>query len=1785
MAIMVAGGMTFAAPGVMPAAHAANANLFVSAENAMFENYFGGPQVIEVVVIDSDINDTDEAKGEPDVTVNGAILRMVQAVDGSWYGYFADREMAQTADTTVPRDGVGLDFGNPNRDVSTSKDVVGVSLSDADGYATPVLVNGEYKLNVLREAKDCNETIPLDDTCGQIGLRNYGTNTEPAYLWPFIQLYDFNETGNVVVQYNKGGGTQTTTLTFDTVDGYAGAELDRDVYPQGAQLHATITDTWLNIDPTDEDSWTFGTLDDDDNDPSTHYQVFDENGNETRGAVADDLTGTLGNLMCDDNCVLLIDRDAQGTDKPVINFQNNSDSRAQGENKNENSNPSINGLPAQSVTITELGPNSGMFGTYDESDESALMISEDAKRRTSATFDYNDTGTTVLVGHDFATIDIQPVDDTWNSGETIPIVITDNDGNKNSRADEDFILSDPATDLIPALETGDPFTLNEGNLKVSLADTTLSSTSSKYHVEVTLDEVRGEAEQDNIRQTMIKDVEKFSDRALIIPSSHTETVDTIIIDFGTNEADFESTFRTPSNDVDAEKVSTILADYAETVKEQLDADDQLTEDQKLDEQLSAEEQETIRNAVGKSNFRGFNFYNQDVSIFGEGPYNIWLLHVHDDSIILDDGTLHEDVYADLIAENVSAQSGLVSIENELAHVLTSLSSIKDTDDVGLAIVKTDGNLELNDDDDNPIPQFPIVADFFSYGFTNQGELGGERVADQIIRLEVEESGDNTSTFEGELEYVMANQLNILDKATYEGMSTIASDPTFIVIEDFTDEDSIRVNYLDLGADGVSTQIADQQEAPTSSGIVSFNADNYKVADTVEIILEDSDLNVDSDLIEIYTLPTRQNLVDRYVDLGLTVAAAQERVTKILTDDKDDEDDPDDDNYNPAALDTVGFHFDVGLNTGNLGRVLDVTFDDATWTTPLDDPATPTNESKWCGTDEFDIDDTGLAATGFTLVETGAGTGVFVGDFQIPTKWCQNGELMSTTGLDIEVNYVDFRDASGEIIEVGDSAGVRANTGSVSLDRTVYPVPFGTPDDFATSNETSPDDRSVFPIHQAGMNMAGTDREDPGLQEGEYISNGDLTIHIRVNDADFDISAAGEDTIGENTADAPVGPVKISVIRGASTVVLGYAGGDESIDGVIDVGDAGIVKIDKDNDDKLVFVVDDPSEDNETVGDDKYPKLDKTDKPVRQFGSIEEIAPDAGIFEADIGIRYTDGPADARCPETETYTVEFSIPAATGTDYCILQGDILQVEYTDPTDASGDKNTVTDSATFDLRNGVLQSDKSVYIIGSDIILTLIEPDFDLDNDQAETYDLDLIEWDSDAATLTLGSDAAFDTEPSDFRETGDSTGIFQIVIETPEALDGDRLERGEEIELEYTDWGPSGSDYVGDEDEDVNLTIFTSNFGATVELDQKVYTWTDKVYITVVAPDHNFDSDLVDEIGNSDLDPVTVSTRSADIDKYKLVETGTDTGIFTGEVTLTGFAHNADGDTTTGDANGNDVLDLESSGDGPTDGMLSSDDDDGITVAFEFSEDETVVSSALIRWNIGEVQWLEASYPATGTGVVRVIDPDMNLDPEAVDNFEVDVWSDSDSGGIDLTVTETNEATGIFEGTVFFTVTDESSGHRLRVAESDSITAEYEDNTLPDPYTTADELDVNATSIIGTTVSPLERAIVENLRVVDAFKNSLDTVSVDQQVQITADLKSGQDKEQDYAYLVQIQDGNGVTVSLSWIEGALSAAQTLSPSQSWTPTEAGSYTATIFVWESIDVPTALSPQATIDITVS
>jgi hypothetical protein len=236
------------------------------------------------------------------------------------------------------------------------------------------------------------------------------------------------------------------------------------------------------------------------------------------------------------------------------------------------------------------------------------------------------------------------------------------------------------------------------------------------------------------------------------------------------------------------------------------------------------------------------------------------------------------------------------------------------------------------------------------------------------------------------------------------------------------------------------------------------------------------------------------------------------------------------------------------------------------------------------------------------------------------------------------------------------------------------------------------------------------------------------------------------------------------------------------------------------------------------------------------------------------------------------------------------------------------------------------------------------------------------------------------------------------------------------------------------------------------------------------------------------------------------------------------------------------------------------------------------------FNIAESSWDTSSASAGGSAVISVTDSDVNVDSGIINTFTVAVFSDSDNGGITLTLNETDEDTGVFEGTVNFTTTDATSGVNLRVSEGDTVTSEYSDTTLPEPYTDSDSLTLASTLTIGTAFPPLERAPVANARVVDAFGASVAEVSVDQQVQIAADVSNGQSSDQAFAYLVQVQNESGVTVSLAWITGSLTAGQSMSPALSWTPDASGSYTATVFVWESVDNPTALSPTTSVTIDV-
>ncbi len=107
------------------------------------------------------------------------------------------------------------------------------------------------------------------------------------------------------------------------------------------------------------------------------------------------------------------------------------------------------------------------------------------------------------------------------------------------------------------------------------------------------------------------------------------------------------------------------------------------------------------------------------------------------------------------------------------------------------------------------------------------------------------------------------------------------------------------------------------------------------------------------------------------------------------------------------------------------------------------------------------------------------------------------------------------------------------------------------------------------------------------------------------------------------------------------------------------------------------------------------------------------------------------------------------------------------------------------------------------------------------------------------------------------------------------------------------------------------------------------------------------------------------------------------------------------------------------------------------------------------------------------------------------------------------------------------------------------------------------------------------SIIEDVQLVSQNE---DNVIVDKQVMVVADLSNGQDRPQNFAYIVQIRNENELVISLSWLTGSLTPGQTFSPALSWTPTVSGMYTIEIFVWESIKNPDALSTPLLLSINV-
>lgn len=406
---------------------------------------------------------------------------------------------------------------------------------------------------------------------------------------------------------------------------------------------------------------------------------------------------------------------------------------------------------------------------------------------------------------------------------------------------------------------------------------------------------------------------------------------------------------------------------------------------------------------------------------------------------------------------------------------------------------------------------------------------------------------------------------------------------------------------------------------------------------------------------------------------------------------------------------------------------------------------------------------------------------------------------------------------------------------------------------------------------------------------------------------------------------------------------------------------------------------------------------------------------------------------------------------------MMKGDQWKIGHSYLVVAKYDNFEVTDSMTIDKREPIVQTDKSVYIIGSDVIVTVIAPDLDKDNEKAETIG------NKPHHCLTISSSHG-EIKNYKLLETDDSTGIFQGVITLVPAYSTKKGKREKNIPKSMGPFNGQLPVSIGEEiiiefeSESGNavVTMFSSNFGVAIELDQKTYVPTDKVYITIVAPDFNYNPNKPDVIGNRPDCKISIQTSKGKLTNYKLIETGKDTGIFTGEIILTSIKENFPNN-----FKFNSKKIGITRGNGPRNGRLVCGKNDKLTVTLD-TESDKFVGSALIRYNIGEISWDDENYNIPSTAKIRVIDPDMNLDPEKIDILKIKVWSDTDLEGTTLELMETNEATGIFEGVLLL---DEkpTSKNRLKVSYGDQLFAKYVDWNLPPEIKKSNTFDILATA--------------------------------------------------------------------------------------------------------------------------
>ncbi len=408
----------------------------------------------------------------------------------------------------------------------------------------------------------------------------------------------------------------------------------------------------------------------------------------------------------------------------------------------------------------------------------------------------------------------------------------------------------------------------------------------------------------------------------------------------------------------------------------------------------------------------------------------------------------------------------------------------------------------------------------------------------------------------------------------------------------------------------------------------------------------------------------------------------------------------------------------------------------------------------------------------------------------------------------------------------------------------------------------------------------------------------------------------------------------------------------------------------------------------------------------------ETGEDTSTFEGKVYLQFEAGEENEGIPRLQ-----------------VKSGAIIKVKYYDELDEWGREKVILAEARFQTHTGTLSLNSDFYPpcctlhpnTGGTVRIEVVDPDLNVNPNSVDIYEA------TDQVLSLDVKDSEGNSRPNypiwlRLIETEADSGIFMA-----EHALSNVVERNDLVEVTYQD----EYDESGNPRETKACARVLTHTG-TLSVDKSETHLFTELTITVTDPDWNFDREKIDVIppGNvgdwSGVDVWSTTTGEAGGLQIELTETDVDTGVFEATIIVGQTIQAAYGDT--------------------------------LTIRYNDEQDASGIGSRVkvevaVKAYTGEVSLDKEVYSCNDVMTITVKDPDMNIDPEAVDYIpasRVQVKSSSWLQAVnpDGPLIETEADSGIFQGTfrllLYTGQTGEPEDGTIYVYNGDGVVVTYLD---------------------------------------------------------------------------------------------------------------------------------------------